>query len=61
MEYYDVVRQSIKAFMKGKTPTEMAALKEGGLKYTPDYFNEFEGKLIEEPKKGKKKSEPDDE
>lgn len=60
MQYYDVVQMSIKAFMSGKTPKELAALKEGGLKYTLEYFDEFEKRLLEEPKKGKKSEKIDD-
>ena len=48
MEYRDVVRQSIKRFMAGETPEQLSSLKEEGLKYTPDYFDELEEELLGE-------------
>lgn len=42
MDYYDLVKQSIVSFMKGNMPSETASLKEGGLKYTPEYFDNLE-------------------
>jgi len=62
MEYRDVVRQSIKRFMDGETPEKIASLKEEGLKYTPDYFDELEEELLGEKadKKDDKESEDGD-
>lgn len=59
MEYRDVVRQSIKTFMDGKMPEQTNTLKEEGLKYTPDFFDELEEDLID--KKSKTKGDKDKE
>jgi hypothetical protein len=53
MDYHDIVQKSINAFMKGKTPKELAALKETGLIYTKEYFDTLEKALQEEPEKKK--------
>lgn len=61
MEYRDVVRQSIKTFMEGTMPEQTASLKEEGLKYTPEFFDELEANLLEtKDKKGKKDKKEDD-
>jgi len=46
MEYSDVIRQSVKAFREGRFPEQMDAVKEEGLKYTPEYFDQLEEKLL---------------
>lgn len=46
MEYSDMIRQSVKAFKEGRFPERMNAAKEAGLKYTPEYFDQLEEKLL---------------
>lgn len=60
MDYYDLVLTSIDSFMKGKTPTETASLKEGGLKYTPAYFDELEKDSDDLPEVEDTESESED-
>lgn len=61
MEYQDIVRRSITAFMEGTMPQETAALKEGGLTYTPEYFDDLEASVITAPKGKKAKKEDENE
>jgi len=56
--FEDVIRQSIKSFIKGKMPeqTKMILEEEGGeLKYTPEYFDELEKGLLAQKEKTDKK------
>jgi len=48
MKYRDVVKKSIVAFMDGRVPENTASLKEGGLKYTPEYFDDLEKEILGE-------------
>lgn len=57
MEYYDLVQKSIVSFMKGKTPTETSALKEGGIIYTQTYFDDLEKRMEDADKKPSKKKD----
>lgn len=57
MEYYDLVQKSIVSFMKGQTPKETAALKEGGIMYTPKYFDDLEKRMEDLDKKPSKKKD----
>jgi len=59
MKYRDVVKKSIVAFMEGRMPEQTAALKEEGLKYTPEYFDQLEEEILGE--KAVDKKEDDDE
>ena len=47
MDYDDMIRKSIKEFMRGKIPETTAQLHENGLRYTPEYFDELEKELEE--------------
>lgn len=47
MNYQDVVMQSIRSFMDGVVPEQTANLKEGGLKYTPEFFDKLEKDIAE--------------
>lgn len=58
MDYYDLVRESIKSFMNGTVPTETAALKEDGITYTPEYFDDLEKRMEDADKKPSKKKDP---
>lgn len=49
MDYDDLIRKSIKTFINGKMPEATAGLHEGGLRYTPEYFDQLEKDLDEGP------------
>lgn len=57
MDYYDLVQKSIVEFLKGKTPKETAALRENGITYTPEYFDELEKRMDDADKKPSKKKD----
>jgi len=54
MTFNEAVKKSIKVFLKGKMPMKTSELKEDGLFYTPEYFDELEEELLDEPTKSKK-------
>jgi len=54
MTFNEAVKKSIKVFLKGKMPMKTSELKEDGLVYTPEYFDELEEELLDEPTKSKK-------
>lgn len=58
MDYYDLVQKSIVSFIKGKIPTETASLKEDGITYTPEYFDDLEKRMKDADKKPSKKKDP---
>jgi hypothetical protein len=62
MELRDAFEASIGNFLSGKYPEELASLSEGGLKYTPEYFNMMEEEILsgKKPKGKKKKEETED-
>jgi hypothetical protein len=45
MTFEDAIIKSIKNFMSGKIPEKLNEITEEGLKYTPDYFDEFEQEI----------------
>jgi hypothetical protein len=45
MKFEDAIAKSVEAFLSGKTPDNLAGLKEDGLKYTQEYFDNFEKEL----------------
>ncbi len=51
MKFEDAVKKSIKAFMQGKTPSATDEMAEGGIFHTPEYFDEWEEKILGEVKK----------
>jgi hypothetical protein len=57
MTFDEAVKKSIKVFMQGKMPMNTANLKEEGLFFTPEYFDELEEDLLEEPTDSKKAKE----
>ena len=64
MTFDQAVKKSIKVFMQGKLPMKTDQLKEEGLFYTPEYFDELEEDLLKEPtdsKKSKEEKELEDE
>jgi len=58
MKFEDAIKKSIKDFLKGNTSDKVSEAREGGLYYTPAFFDEFEEKFLEadEKTKGSKKS-----
>jgi hypothetical protein len=47
MTFEEAIRLSIKAYMKGKIPQSVNEAK-GGLRYTPEYFDDLEKNLLGE-------------
>ena len=58
MKFEDAIKKSIKDFIKGNSASKTTENAEGGLYYTPEFFDEFEEKFLEASKelKGTKKS-----
>ena len=54
MKFEDAVKKSVKSFMAGKMPTATSELIEGGIFYTPEYFDELAEELVDETPKTKK-------
>tara|TARA_R110001592_G_scaffold120466_5_gene324743 strand:- start:847 stop:1041 length:195 start_codon:yes stop_codon:yes gene_type:complete len=54
MTFDEAVKKSIKNFLKGKMPMETGSLTEGGLFYTPEYFDDLEQQFLDDPIKTKK-------
>lgn len=48
MTFDEAVKKSIKQFMAGKLLTETAKLKEDGIFYSPDFFDDLEEELLNE-------------
>lgn len=48
MTFDEAVKKSIKSFMQGKMPTNTSALKNDGLFYTPEFFDDLEEQLLSE-------------
>ena len=46
MKFEHAVVKSVKRFLDGKMPINSNGLKEGGLIYTPDYFDQLEEQLV---------------
>jgi len=49
MDFTSAIKKSIANFLEGKVPESLMELKEGELIYTPEYFNELEEDLKNEP------------
>jgi hypothetical protein len=49
MDFTSAIKKSIANFLDGKVPESLMELKEGELIYTPEYFNELEEELKNEP------------
>lgn len=54
MDYDDLIRKSIKQFLKGRMPEETAKLYENGVRYTPQYFDDLEKEMSADTGKPKK-------
>lgn len=48
MTFDEAVKKSIKQFLAGKILSETTALKEDGLFYTPEFFDDLEEELLDE-------------
>lgn len=57
MTFDEAVKKSIKVFLKGKMPMKTGELREDGLFYRPEFFDELEKELLDEPTKSKKDKE----
>jgi len=53
MKFEDAIAKSIKNFMQGKVPPATSDEAEGGLFYTPEYFDQLEEALLGTPAKDK--------
>lgn len=60
MTFDEAVKKSIKVFLKGKLPMKTGELKEEGLFFTPEYFDELEADLLDEPTDSKKDKDAKD-
>tara|TARA_R100000541_G_scaffold29015_1_gene38236 strand:- start:71 stop:265 length:195 start_codon:yes stop_codon:yes gene_type:complete len=49
MTFDEAVKKSIKVFLKGTMPKNTNGLKTDGLFYTPEYFDDLETQLLDEP------------
>lgn len=63
MTFDEAVKKSIKVFVKGIMPMKTSELVEDGLLYTPDFFDQMEEELLDEPTDSKmaKEEELEDE
>lgn len=57
MKFEDAIAKSVQTFLEGRVPENLAALKEGGLKYTKEYFDDFAEELAASKPQGKTKDE----
>jgi len=57
MQFDEAVKKSIKVFLSGKMSLKTAELKKDGLLYTPDFFDQMEEELLDEPTDSKKAKE----
>ena len=48
MTFDEAVKKSIKQFMAGKLLTETSKLKEDGIFYSPEFFDDLEEELLNE-------------
>jgi len=42
MKFEQAVQKSIKSFLKGDMPEKLMEMKEGGLMYTPEFFDDMQ-------------------
>jgi len=57
MTFDEAVKKSIKVFLKGTMPIKTGELKEDGLVFTPEYFDQLESELSGETNKSKNKKD----
>ena len=61
MTFQDAVKKSIKQFMDGKMPKNLMEVSGGEVKYTPEYFDQLEEELLEEPTDSKNLKDQEEE
>ena len=49
MTFDEAIKKSIKVFLNGKMPMKTGELKEDGLQFTPEYFDDLEAEMLENP------------
>jgi len=49
MKFEDAIKKSIKGFIEGKVPRNIAEMSEEGLIYTPAYLDKLEEVMMAEP------------
>tara|TARA_R110000744_G_scaffold321588_1_gene427648 strand:+ start:1182 stop:1373 length:192 start_codon:yes stop_codon:yes gene_type:complete len=49
MTFDEAIKKSIKVFLKGKLPIKTGELKKDGLMFTPEYFDDLEAEMLENP------------
>lgn len=49
MTFDEAIKKSIKVFLNGKMPMKTSELKEDGLRFTPEYFDDLEAEMLENP------------
>lgn len=58
MTFEEAIVVSVRKYYQGKMPEELMGVKDGEMKYTPEYFDELEEELLN-PKKKSKETEED--
>jgi hypothetical protein len=58
MTFEEAIVVSVRKYYQGKMPEKLMETKEGGMKYTSEYFDELEEELLN-PKKKTKEDEED--
>ena len=61
MTFDEAIQKSIKVFLQGKLPQKTGELKDSGLFYTPEYFDQLEEELLEEPTDSKNLKDQEEE
>ena len=61
MTFDEAIQKSIKVFFQGKLPQKTGELKDSGLFYTPEYFDQLEEELLEEPTDSKNLKDQEEE
>ena len=49
MTFDEAIKKSIKVFLNGKMPMKTGELKEDGLRFTPEYFDDLEDEMLKNP------------
>lgn len=49
MTFDEAIKKSIKVFLNGKMPMKTSELKEDGLRFTPEYFDDLEAEMLKNP------------
>ena len=49
MKFEDAIKKSIRGFIEGKVPRNIAEMSEEGLMYTPEYMDKLEEAMMAKP------------